>query len=97
MHLRALKILWNFWQNPARVQKTHKKTQWGQNTGMTGTLPLCLSSKFLVQIRFLLSVVCKFLDYHAVGNYYLKYSWEYFMQKFMHNIFLYCGQPEYFR
>ena len=35
--------------------------------------------------------------YHAVGNYYLKYSWECFMQTIMHNIFLYCGQPEYFR
>ena len=35
--------------------------------------------------------------YHAVGNYYLKYSWECLMQKIVHNIFLYCGQPEYFR
>ena len=35
--------------------------------------------------------------YRAVGNFYLKYSWEYFMRKNMHNIFLYCGQPEYFR
>ena len=35
--------------------------------------------------------------YRAVGNYYLKYSWECFMRKNMHNIFLYCGQPEYFR
>ena len=26
-----------------------------------------------------------------------KYSWEYFMQRNMHNIFLCCGQPEYFR
>ena len=26
---------------------------------------------------------------HAVGNYYLKYSWEFFMRKNMHNIFLY--------
>ena len=35
--------------------------------------------------------------YHAVGNYYLKYSWEYSKQQNMHYIFLYCGQPKYFR
>ena len=34
--------------------------------------------------------------HHAVGNHYVKYSWEYFMRKIMHYIFLYCGQPEYF-
>ena len=27
------------------------------------------------------------LKYHAVGNYYLKYPWEYFMQTNMHNKF----------
>ena len=31
----------------------------------------------------------KMLSYHVVGNYYLKYSWEYFMQNKLHNIFLY--------
>ena len=36
-------------------------------------------------------------DYRAVGNHYLKYSWEYFVRKNMHDIFLDCGQPEYFR
>ena len=30
---------------------------------------------------------------HAVGKHYLKYSWEYFMQTNIHNIFLYCGHP----
>ena len=35
--------------------------------------------------------------YHAVGNYYLKYSWGYFMQKKLHYIFLYSGHPEFFR
>ena len=29
-------------------------------------------------------------DYHAVGNYYLKHSWEYFMRKNMHSIFHDC-------
>ena len=33
--------------------------------------------------------------YHAVWNYYLKYSWEYFMHKKMHDMLLYCGQPAY--
>ena len=35
--------------------------------------------------------------YHTVGVYYLKHSWEYLLQEIMHNISLYCGQPEYFR
>ena len=35
--------------------------------------------------------------YHAVGDYYLKHSWECFMQLKMHNIVPYCGQPKHFR
>ena len=34
---------------------------------------------------------------HAVENDYLKYSWEYFVQKNIHNIFISCGRPGYFR
>ena len=33
------------------------------------------------------------LKYHAIGNYYLKFSWECSMQTNIQNIFLYCGQP----
>ena len=35
--------------------------------------------------------------YHAVRNYYLKYSWECLMQSNTQNLFLYCGHPEYSR
>ena len=33
------------------------------------------------------------MDYHAVGKHYLKYSWKYFMQTNMHNIFPYVEVP----
>ena len=41
--------------------------------------------------------LCIRQGYHAVGNYYLKYSWEYSMQIKLHYIFLYSGRPGYFR
>ena len=56
--------------------------------------------RLLAKIRVILQVTPLWPwsgEYRAVGNYYLRYTWEYFMRKNMHNIFLYCGQPEYFR
>ena len=41
--------------------------------------------------------LCLHWKYHVVGNYYLKCSWECYVQTNMHNICLYCGQPKYFR
>ena len=69
--------------------------------GVAGNLdlrnPVVLHPKNLFGLFLTSKGYFDFLGYHAVGNYYLKYSWEYFMQKIMHNIVLYCGQSEYFR